>query len=176
MLIDLLRSRRSIRKYAGTEVEQEKLDLLLEAALRGPHTRGEVPWELVVVRAPETIARLARAKAKGAAFLEGAPLVIAVCARPEIADVWVEFASITTLLLHLEAHDLGLGSCWVQMRCRRHDERLSSEEYVAGVLGLEPGMTVEALVAIGYPAEEKAGHPASSLPTDKVSFERLGAR
>lgn len=176
MLIDLLRSRRSIRKYADKEVEQEKLDLMLEAALRSPHLQGKIPWELVVVRAPETIARLSQAKTQGSAFLEGAPLVIAVCTRPEIADVWVEFASITTLLLHLEAHDLGLGSCWVQIRCRRHNEEQSSEEYVADVLGLEPGMAVEALVAIGYPAEEKAGHPASSLPADKVSFERLGNR
>jgi nitroreductase len=90
--------------------------------------------------------------------------------------VWVEYAAIATLLLHLEAHDLGLGSCWVQVRLRGHDEQRSAEQYIAEVIGLDPAMAVEAMVAIGYPAETKVGHPTSSLPYDKVSFERHGRR
>ena len=171
MLIDLLRSRRSIRAFSERPVEQEKLDLLIEAMLRAPASAGKAPWEFVVVRDSETIARLSLAKPQSCAFLKDAALVVAVCAHPQIADVWVEYAAIATLLLHLEAHDLGLGSCWVQVRLRAHDGQRSAEQYIAEVLGLDPAMAVEALVAIGYPAEEKAGHPTSSLPYDKVSFE-----
>ena len=100
--------------------------------------------------------------------------MVVVCAHRQISDVWVEYAAIATLLLHLEAHDLGLGSCWVQVRLREHDGQRSAEEYIAEVLGLDPAMAVEAMVAIGYPAETKPGHPTSSLPYDKVSFERQG--
>jgi nitroreductase len=172
MLIDLLRSRRSIRVFSDQPVEQEKVDLLIEATLRSPAQAGKPPWEFVVVSDRETIAALSQAKAHGSAFLRDAALVVVVCAHPQISDVWVEYASIATLLLHLEAHDLGLGSCWVQVRLREHDGQRSAESYIAEVLGLDPAMAVEAMVAIGYPAETKTGHATSSLPYDKVIFER----
>jgi nitroreductase len=176
MLIDLLRSRRSIRAFTDQPVEQEKLDLLIEAMLRAPAQPGKAPWEFVVVSDRETIAALSLAKAQGSAFLKDAAVVVVVCAHPQISDVWVEYASIATLLLHLEAHDLGLGSCWVQVRLREHDGQRSAEHYIAELLGLEPATTVEAMVAVGYPGEAKTGHPTSSLPHDKVSFERRDRR
>jgi nitroreductase len=176
MLIDLLRSRRSIRSFADRPVEHEKLDLLVEAMLRAPASAGRAPWEFVVVGEKETIARLSEARVQGSAFLRGAALVVVVCAHPQISDVWVESAAIATLLLHLEAHDLGLGSCWVQVRLREHDAQRSAAEYIAEVIELDPAMDVEAMVGIGYPAETKAGHPTSSLPYDKVSFESYGRR
>ena len=80
MFIDLLRSRRSVRKFEAKAVEREKVDLLIEAALRSPSSRGFNPWEFVVVNDPETIAALSRARPHGAAFLAGAPLAVAVCA------------------------------------------------------------------------------------------------
>jgi nitroreductase len=176
MLIDLLRTRRSIRKFTDQPIEQEKLDLLMEAVLRAPSSKGRVPWEFIVVTGKETIEKLSRAKPHGTAFLSGAPLVVVVCADPERSDVWVEDAAITSLLLHLEALDLGLGSCWVQVRLRDHDAQRSSEEYVAEVVGLDPAMVVEAMVVVGYPAESKPGHPESSLPSDKISYESYGRR
>jgi nitroreductase len=176
VLIELLRERRSIRKFEDRPVEREKLDLLIEAALRAPSSMGRAPWRFVAVTERETIEKLATAKPHGAAFLKGAPLVIAVCADPQEADVWVEDTSIAALILHLQAHDLGLGSCWVQTRLRDHDERQTAGDYVAGVLDLPAGLTVEAMVGIGYAAESKPGHPAPSLPYDKVSYERYGMR
>ncbi len=176
MFIELLRERRSIRKFEDRPVEREKLDLLIEAALRAPSSMGRAPWRFVVVTERETIDKLATAKPHGAAFLKGAPLVIAVCADPREADVWVEDASIAALILHLEAHDLGLGSCWVQTRLRDHDEQQTAAEYVAGVLELPAGLTVEAMVGIGYAAESKPGHPESSLPYGKVSYQRHGTQ
>ena len=115
MLIDLLRSRRSLRRFTDQPIEQEKLDLLLEAALRSPSSKGFNPWEFVVVRDKDRIQALSKAKSHGATFLAGAPLVIVVCADSSKSDVWIEDASIATLLVHLEAADLGLGSCWVQL-------------------------------------------------------------
>jgi nitroreductase len=168
MLIDLLRSRRSIRSFTDQPVGQEQLDLLIEAALRAPSSKGRAPCTFVVVTDRETIARLSTAKPQGAAFLKGAPLVVAVCADPEKSDVWVEDTAIAALILHLEALDLGLGSCWVQVRLRDHDAQRSSQEYIAEVVELDPALVVEAMVAIGHPAATKPGHPTESLPYDKV--------
>ncbi len=170
MLIELLRSRRSVRAFTDQQVEQEKLDLLIEAALRSPHSPGKAPWRLFVVRDAETIARLAEAKAHGASFVKGAPLAIVICADPAISDVWVEYSSAVAMLVHLEAHDLGLGSCWVQIRDRKRADGQSAEDYVVELLGADPSLAVEAIVAIGYAAEEKEGRPAEELPFEKVSF------
>lgn len=171
MFIDLLKKRRSIRRFEDRAVEEEKVDLLVEAALRAPSSRGFNPWEFVVVTDPSKIARLADSKPHGASFVKNSPLVLVVCGDPARSDVWVEDASIASIIIHLAATDLGLGSCWVQMRLREHDEKRSSSSYVAEVLGLRPGLEVESLVAIGYPAENKEPHPEESLEYGKVSYQ-----
>ena len=176
MFIDLLRNRRSIRAFQDRAVESEIIDSLCEAVLRAPSSRGIDPWEFVFVTDPQTIAQLSKAKPHGAAFLAKAPLAVVVCADPEKSDVWVEDASIATLIVHLAATDLGLGSCWIQIRQRPHDETQSAGQYISELLGIPAHLEVEAMVAVGYPAETKRPHAAASLARDKVSFERYGRR
>lgn len=176
MLIDLLRARRSIRRFTDQPVEQEKLDLLLEAALRSPSSKGNNPWELIVVTDRDRLERLSVAKAHGAGFLSGAPLAIVVCADPAKSDVWVEDASIAATLIHLEATDLGLASCWVQIRLRQREDQTSSQAYLSELLGLPAGMMVLAAVGIGYPVAPKNGHPRSSLCFNQISYEQFGLR
>lgn len=176
MFIDLLRSRRSIRKFQAKPVEQEKIDLLVEAALRAPSSRGSNPWEFVVVNDPQIIGRLSRAKPHGAAFLAKAPLAVAVCADPGQSDVWVEDVSIAAIILHLAATDLGLGSCWIQLRKRDHDDTQTAGAYAAAVLGLPAAMEVSSIMAIGYPTQQPAPHPRTSLQYDKVRVNRYQNR
>lgn len=176
MFINLLRKRRSIRKYQDRPVEAEKIDRLMEAALRAPSSRGVNPWEFIVVNDPETIKRLSTSKPHGASFLANAPLAVAVCGDPEKSDVWVEDVSIATILLHLAATDLGLASCWIQLRKRDYDGHTTAGDYAADVLGLRHGLVVSAIMAIGYPAQHPEPHPESSLQHDKVSVNRYGNR
>lgn len=170
MFLDLLKKRRSIRQFTEQPVEKEKIDLLVEAMLRSPSSRGLNPWEFVVVADRRLIDDLAKAKAHGSAFMKNGPLAIVVCGDPARGDVWIEDCSIAALIIHLAATDLGLGSCWIQIRQRDHDGKISAEEYVKKLLGLKDNLMVEAIIAIGYPREEKLGHPLSSLPFDKVSY------
>jgi len=176
MFIELLQTRKSIRKFQDQPVEKEKVDCLIEAMLRSPSSRGKNPWEFVIVSDPESLVRLSKVKPHGATFLKNAPLAIVVCADPEKSDVWIEDTSIASILLHLAATDLGLGSCWVQIRLREHDAQQTAQEYVTELLGLRKGLVVESIIAIGYPAEEKPDHPKSSLLYDKVNFEQYGRK
>lgn len=176
MLLDLLRSRRSVRQFQSKPVEQDKIDLLIEAMLRSPSSRGLNPWEFVVVRDPQTLNDLAQAKPHGASFIKNAPLAIVVCGDAGKSDVWVEDCSIAAFIGHLVAADLGLGSCWVQLRLRDHDARTTSDQYVKKILGLSENIMVEAVIAIGYPKEDKPGHAQSSLLYDKVSYEKFGGK
>jgi nitroreductase len=173
-LLPLLKKRRSIRRFEDRPVPPEVVADIIEAALRSPSSRSLCPWEFIVVTDRKKLDRLATAKPHGGSFLGQAPLAIAIAADPQRCDVWIEDASIATLMIHLAAADLGLGSCWVQIRSRQHDDHQSASQIVAGELGLPKGMEVLALVAMGYPRETKQGHPRDSLLFQKVHIEKFG--
>jgi len=167
-MIELLRSRRSIRQYLDQAIEPEKVELLKEAILRSPSSRNIDPWEFILVDDRDTLARLAVCKPHGARFLEHAPLGIVVCADSDASDVWIEDCSIASILVQMAAQSMGLGSCWVQIRNRRYNDRASSEQYVQDVLGVPAPIKVESIIAIGYPAEEKLPRSKESLKPSKV--------
>ena len=115
-MLELLKHRRSIRTFTDEPVSQENIDSLLKAALLAPSSMGKKPVECIVVRNKETIARLKTYKKHGTTPLGTAPLAIVVIADGQKSDVWVEDASIVSILIQLEAEKLGLGSTWIQLR------------------------------------------------------------
>ena len=173
MFIELLRKRRSIRHFEERPVEQEKIDVLVESMLRSPSSRSLNPWEFVIVTDKGKIGALAKSKPHGAAFLKDAPLAVVICGDPEKCDVWIEDCSIATLLVHLAATDLDLGSCWIQIRKRDHSKVKSSEQYVKECLNIPDNMVVEAIVAIGYPEMTKEGHERGSLLDTRVHYNNM---
>lgn len=176
MLLELLQKRRSVRQFQDKQVEKEKVDHLVECMLRAPSSRDRNPWEFIVVDNPETIEALSQSKPHGASFVKKAPLAVVVCADPDVSDVWVEDCSIAAMLIHLAAADLGLGSCWVQLRLREHAEGGSASDYAAKILQLREGMEVQAIIAMGYPTEEKPGHAKEKLLWDKVHNNLYGKK
>ncbi len=165
---DILRQRRSIRRYSDQPIEQEKIKLLQEAALRSPTSRNLQPWHFIFVENKALIAKLASAKQHGSAFLKEAPLAIVVLGESTTSDVWIEDCSIASILLQLTAQSLGLGSCWVQIRLRQHDDHTTSEQYVRHVLHLPDHLNVLSIIGIGYPKEHKTGIPFDNLPFEKI--------
>ena len=61
-LIELMANRRSIRKYTGEEIPEEKLNRILQAALLAQTSRGKQPWEFYVIKDPEVLQKLSKAK------------------------------------------------------------------------------------------------------------------
>jgi nitroreductase len=174
MFMSLIRKRRSTRRFLDKPVEKAKLDLLVEAALRAPSSRGINPWHFVVVTDPEMLGRLSEAKENGSAFLKNAGVGIVVCADASKSDVWVEDASIAAIMIHLAAESLDLGSCWIQIRQRRHDSRQTSEMFVAETLSLPPQLKVVSILGIGYPDDIKTPHSKESLAYAQVHAESYG--
>ena len=174
MFLSLAKSRRSIRKYQRKPVEPEKIDTLVEVLLRAPTSRGKNSWDFVVVTDSALLQKLSSAKPHGASFLKNAALGIVVCANPQISDVWIEDASIASTFIHLAAASLGLGSCWIQIRERMHDDTQTAEAYISEILNLPAHIKVVSIVAIGYPDERKSAHPRESLPYNKVSLNNYG--
>jgi nitroreductase len=169
-MLELLRKRRSIRKFKRERIDPARLDELKEAVLRSPSSRGIKPWKFFFVQDAEVIKKLSLCKEHGSAHLKDAPLAVVVCGAETASDVWIEDCSISALILHLTAESLGLGSCWIQIRNRKHNADATSEEYVKKVLGIAAPLKVLAIIAIGVPDEANAGHPFESLEQGKVVF------
>jgi nitroreductase len=155
-------------------MEKKKVDLLVEAALRAPSSRGFDPWRFIVVTDDVLLKKLSRAKTHGSAFLGQAPLGVVVCGDPDRSDVWIEDAAIASIFIHLAAASLGLGSCWIQIRKRMHDDTKTSEDYVRGLLNIPSGLAVESIIAVGYPDERKPPHPGENLKYENVSWNVYG--
>jgi len=167
-MIDILRNRRSIRKYTEQAIEEEKLEVLKEAALRSPSSKNINPWEFIFVDDKESINRLKDCKLNGVTPLKTAPLDIVVCADETKNDVCIEDCSIASILLQLTAQSLGLGSCWIQVRNRMHSDELSSEKYIQNLLGIPENFRVMSIITAGYPEQKREGKPIEELQFEKI--------
>ncbi len=171
-MIDLLRQRRSIRKFKPQAVEADKIERLGEALLRAPTSRNLQPCRFVLVDDADILQRLSAAKPHGTSFFATAPLAVVIAAEPHISDVWIEDSAIAAIIVQLAAEELGLKSCWAQLRLRSHADDLTASEFVRRLVGLPEGMEVPMVIAIGYPDEKKAGHGNKQLQTAKLHRNR----
>jgi nitroreductase len=167
-MLDLLRKRRSIRKYKDKEIEPHIIDDIKEAALRSPTSRGIGPWRFFFITDRARLDELSRAKESGSSFLKGAGLGVIVCADETESDVWIEDCSIAAIIMQLAGQSLGLGSCWIQIRNRMHRDAMASEDFIRRVLNLSDKMRVESIIAFGYPDEELPPTPKELLEYDKI--------
>lgn len=143
--------RTSIRKYQDKPVEDEKLELILRAAMAAPSAKNQQPWEFYVVTDREKIVELSKTSPY-AAFTDKAGAMIVPCYRtdckiPEYAQIDL---SIATENILLEVDSLGLGACWIGI-CPQ-EERMTAVEKV---LDIPENLRAFSIVAIGYPAEER---------------------
>jgi nitroreductase len=175
-MIELLRKRRSIRKYSGEPVDPRSVNLLVETLLRAPASRNINPWEFIIIDDRQLLQQLATAKQHGSAFLQDAALGIVVCADSTKSDVWVEDCSIAAILAQMTAQSLGLGSCWIQIRNRMQGCGTTSEAFIQGLLGLPDHVKVECIISIGTPGEKLRGLAADKLQFDKVRHNRYTDR
>jgi nitroreductase len=175
-MIDILRTRRSIRKYQNKQIEPESIELIEESLLRSPSSRGINPWRFILVDEPEMLEQLSEAKQHGSHFLKGAALGIVVCGDETESDVWIEDCSLASVIVQLTAHSLGLGSCWIQIRNRFHSSGQTAEEYVRHILAIPEGVNVLSIISIGHPAETKHPVPAERLEYIKIMRNRYEVR
>lgn len=176
MFDSLIEKRRSIRRYKDRAVEQGKVTALIKAALFAPSSMGRTPWEFIVVDDKQMLEKLSTSKAHGASFLKNAPLGIVVCADPAKSDVWVEDASIAAIFMQIAAEEIGLGSCWIQIRERMHESGSKAGEYVKDLLDIPDNLEVECFVAAGYADETKPAKKKEDLLYDRVHTGAYGKK
>ena len=150
MSIDIILSRRSIRRYTDEPVSDADMIRLLEAGMAAPSSRNLKPWHFVTSTSRETLDKLAEAHPHGKMLFE-ATAAIAVCGRIDISpDYWIQDCSAATENILVAAASLGLGSCW--LGCHPREERIAA---IGAVLGIPADIGILSLIALGHPAEEK---------------------
>ncbi|MDR7855639.1 nitroreductase family protein [Tissierella sp.] len=167
-MLDLLMKRRSIRKYKDMEIEDGVLDKLLQGALTSPSSKNRKPWELIVVKDKSILEKLGDTRGSSSGPLKNAPVGIVILGDPEASEIWIEDCSIISTVIQLLAEDLGLGSCWIQVRSRVNDKNENVEDLVKGILNIPEKYEVECMISIGYPNEEKSTHSKEGLSYNKI--------
>lgn len=146
---DLIKKRHSVRNYKNEIVEDELLKKIIAAAELAPTSRNKKPCIFISVTDKKILESLAESKAGGSQMLKDAGAAIVVAGDSEKSDVWIEDCSIAMTYMHLKAVDLGLGSCWIQLRNRKTKDEIDSVEYVKKLLNLENKYQVLAILSLG---------------------------
>ena len=171
--IENIMTRTSIRQFKAQPVEQDKVDILLKAAMAAPTALNLQPWHFIVINDKETIALLSGKQPTSA------PLMIAVCGDTDktmlpdgstkLPDFWVEDVSAATENLLLAAHALGLGAVWTGVY-----PAMDRTAEVANVLNCPQNIVPLAVVRVGYPDESP--EPKNKFKEDNISYNKFGAK
>ena len=145
---ETIQKRRSIRKYTKQQVENEKIQKILNAARLGPSAANIQPCHLIVVSDPSTLKEAYKAE-----WFQQAPIVIVVCANEKTAwkrsdglNYWVVDAAIAMQNIVLVASELGLGTCWIGA---------FDEGKLRKALNIPKDYKIVAMTPIGYANEQK---------------------
>ena len=171
--IENIMTRTSIRKYKDQPVEQEKIDIMLKAAMAAPTAANLQPWHFIVIDDKNTLKLLSGQQPNNA------PLMIAVCGdtnkttmpdgKGKLPDFWVQDVSAATENLLLAAHAQGLGAVWTGVYPVM--ERVAE---VANVLNCPENIIPLAVVRIGYPDESP--EPKDKFKQENISYNKFGEK
>jgi nitroreductase len=147
-ILEIIRSRRSIRKFDDSPVPEDLLEKVLDAGRWAPSGLNNQPWRFAVIgdaALKDMFSRLTHYSRT----IKGSQLLIAVFLDNSVSydrtkDVQAIGACIQNMLL--EAHSLGLGGVWL-------GEILRNKEQIEIILGLKKDLELMAVIAMGYPAE-----------------------
>ena len=166
----LIKQRRSTRKFTEEPLTPEQVEAILKAGLMAPSSKRSRPWQFIVVEDKEMLQKLAHCKNGGSAFLEGCSLAVVVCADVMASDVWVEDASVASIYMQLQAEDLGLGSCWCQIRNRVTEDERDSNDYVRFLLQIPYQLDVLSIIGFGHKDQVRKPFDESHLQWEKINL------
>lgn len=165
---DLIKKRRSTRKFTEELLTPEQVEAILKAGLMSPSSKSSNPWQFIAIEDKETLKELSMAKEHGAKLIEGCTFAVVVIADTLASDVWIEDASIASIIMQLQAEDLGIGSCWVQIRERQTADGNLSDIYIKDLLNIPMQFQVLSVIAFGNKVQQKPSFDEEKLQWEKV--------
>ena len=165
---DLVQKRRSIRRFTEEELTGEQVQTIVRAGLMAPTSKGTRAWHFLVVDEKDKLEQLSQCRPAGADFVKGAALAIVVGVDSRVTDVWTEDGAIAAVTMQYQAADLGIGSCWAQVRLRTWDDGTSAADIVRSVLGAPQWWEPVCIVGFGHPAQERKLQDEDKLKWEAV--------
>ena len=164
----LVQTRRSVRKFTDKEIDADDLKVILRAALMSPTGKSVRGWHFIVVDDKDMLQRFSEGRAMGSQFLAGAKVAVVVLGDQELSDVWTEDASIAAVTMQYQAADLGIGSCWCQVRGRFTKDGEATDSYLRALLGYPANLVAECIVGFGYADVERKPQNEDGLKWENV--------
>ena len=174
-IMDIIKERKSVRKYLDKPIDREKIELCIEAARLAPSADNMQPWRFIVLDDRELIQKLTKGACTGISrrtkFIGNAAAIIVILADLNIIVHRIGAAIFGTqhyLLdvgiagehIVLQAQELGIGTCWINLFNARAAQK---------ILNTPQKYRVVSLIAMGYPAEG-ATRNRPDHPMDKILF------
>jgi len=160
--MEVIRSRRSIRKYRSDEIPQPDLNEIFEAVQLAPSANNLQPWKFIIVRNDKRKRLIAQA-CSGQEFIGEAPIVIVACAVSrggyigKYMESWPVDVAIAMTHLVLSAWNKGLGTCWIGD---------FDEDKMREICNIPASVRIVAVTPVGYPVK--------SVPaTSRRSLEKI---
>jgi nitroreductase len=165
-LLEVIRKRYSCRAYQERPIEQEKLDILFEAARLAPSAKNTQDWRFVVVTDKETKHQVAETTNKPSAFKKAGAIIVACSNSDYVMTCGQAIGPIDIAIalehIALQATELGLATCWIGS---------FYTEKVRTILGIPDDIAIIELMTVGYPADSPK--QPSREPIEKiVCFEK----
>jgi nitroreductase len=162
-----IQTRRSIRRYTDQSIGEEKLDIILRAAMAAPSAGNSQSWRFVVVDDKKLLASIA-SLSPYAAMASAAPMAIIICAdlnAEKYPDFWPQDCAAAMQNMLLAAHAQGLGAVW----CGIHPEK-EREAAFSRAFSLPDNYAVFGVMVLGHPADTPP--PADRFDMNKVCRNR----
>lgn len=177
-MMEVITTRRSIRRYKGEEVPEEALQDILDAARWSPSWANTQCWEIAVVRDKDIkkqLQAILSPKNPAGPAMVNAPLVLAICGKSRLSGFYKGDA--ITKFGDWKLYDLGLATQNILLAAASHGlgtvvVGAFDHEAADKVLGLPEGVEVVTLVPVGYPDHEP-GPPKRKSCEDFVHFNQF---
>jgi len=166
-LLELLKSRRSIRRFKREKPPLELVLKAIEVARYAPSAKNSQPWRFIIVDDEELKNKLASIHPAAAPLREAPMGIVVACHIDESPVSYMLDCANATVYLLLALHALGLGAVWIQT--------LRNVEEIRGLVGLSNNVVPVAIVALGYPDETPQPRPRKPLE-EIVYFNRYGVK
>lgn len=172
MFKDLVEKRRSIRKYTDEKLKKEDIELLVRAGLKAPTAKNLDTVELIVVEDKSTLEELSEFRATNAKHIKNAACAIAVISDTEISpDHNRQDACIAASFILLQAEDLDIGACWVNVYNKFDKNNIRADERIRSILNIPNKYNVECVIALGYKNEVPRNKKEKNFNKD-VHYEK----
>lgn len=164
-VIENIKKRRSVRRYSEQQIEQEKIELILEAGIYAPSGHNLQPWHFTVIQNKDLIDRInvgtkeiikdsddptfsKMGKSKRLHLLYNAPTVIVISGDPVNSYSMEEDLGAATQNMILAAHSLGVSSCWIGLVTVFFEGE--EKEEILNTMKIPEGLIPQYVITLGY--------------------------